>query len=232
MLQMQRFPAELFDANCYVVWSGKEVLVVDPGAGITAPVVEFLEYEGLQLASVLLTHGHADHVWEAAPLVSAAQAANVASSRVPVYITGPDRYFLQDPAGALGLSAANLDVVPWEIPVNVQQIDDLSFEPAANVHLRAIPAPGHSPGSAVFLVASADNGPGDLKAFSGDVVFAGSVGRTDLPGGDEDEMRQSLRTLCNVLDPRTTLYPGHGPHTTWQKELDTNAYVRRARRIG
>lgn len=68
--------------------------------------------------------------------------------------------------------------------------------------------------------------------LSGDVIFKGTVGRTDLLGGDEQEMRQSLRTLANVMDPSTTLLPGHGPQTTWAKELDANPFVRRAIRMG
>lgn len=109
--------------------------------------------------------------------------------------------------------------------------------------LRMVPAPGHTEGSAVFLGES----PLDIRvnnqsfyssdeavpwAMSADVLFKDSVGRTDLPGGDETQMRHSLRTISNALDPRTVLVPGHGPATTLADEIRSNQYLIRARRIG
>lgn len=223
MLNLLTVPSSFLDENCYVAWDSdaNEALVVDPGSGTAGPVAALLEERGLTVGAVLLTHGHGDHVWDAAAL---------AGPDKPVYITGPDAFFLDDPAGFLGMDPATYGLPPWEKPRDLRIINGFQFQPVPGVDLRLIPAPGHSPGSAVFLVGAA--GLADPLAFSGDVIFRGSVGRTDLLGGSEPEMRQSLRTLSNVMDPATTLLPGHGPQTTWAHELETNAYVRRAARIG
>ncbi len=225
MLQVRSVRATLFDANCYVLWedSKKLALVVDPGPGTAVQVQRILRDDELKLGAILLTHGHGDHVWEA-------QELSEAAGPVAVYYTQPDRFFLDDPAGALGIDLTPYGVTEWQRPETLREVEDLDFEPVSGLFIRVIPAPGHSPGSALFLV-GAEGLSGPL-ALSGDVVFAGTVGRTDLPGGDETEMRQSLRTLSNSLDPATTLLPGHGPQTTWAKELRSNPYVVRACKIG
>lgn len=229
MLEIRRIPAALFDANCYVTWEGAagadqpaRALVVDPGPGTAKAVKELLASEGVELGAVLLTHGHIDHVWDAAAVTE--------GTDVSVYIPDPDLFFLEDPAGMLGYSPQDFGLPAWQMPENVTPIKEVSFSPTPDLHVRMIPAPGHSPGSAVFLFAS--TGADDPQAFSGDVVFAGSVGRTDLPRGDEREMQQSLRTLANSVDPATTFLPGHGPSTVWSHEVRTNPFVRRALKVG
>lgn len=217
--------ASLFDANCYLLWDSelKVALVVDPGPGTSDAALEIVTQNQLTLGAILLTHGHVDHVWEAARLSDEA-------GQVPVYYTEPDGFFLEDPAGLLGFDPALLGLDSWEIPSTLHVIEDLDLGPVPGINLRVVPSPGHSPGSALFLVGA--TGLEAPLALSGDVVFAGSVGRTDLPGGDEYEMRQSLRTLSNALDPMTVLLPGHGPETTWRNELASNPYVQRACKIG
>lgn len=212
--------ASLFGANCYVIWpeGASQALVVDPGPGTAEAVAEVCNAKGLDVGAVVLTHGHIDHVWE---------AARVAGSDVPVLISGPDLFWLDDPGALLGYDSASFGLGPWERPALIEEISSLTFEPVEGIALRMVPTPGHSPGSAIFLFAGGRDDP--PMALSGDVVFAGSVGRTDLPGGDEQEMRESLRTLADALDPVTVLLPGHGPTTSWQRELDSNPFVRRAR---
>ncbi len=221
MLQVRQITSSLFDANCYVLWDedSKVALVVDPGPGTAGSVKELLRDSGLSLGAILLTHGHGDHVWEAA-------AVQEGSENIPVFVTAPDIFFMEDPAGMLGIVPEKFGMAPWNPPANVTPLEKVSLDPVPGIGIRVVPAPGHSPGSAFFLVGS----PGLTQplAFSGDVVFAGSVGRTDLVGGDEYEMRESLRTLAQVIDPATTLLPGHGPQTTWARELATNPYVVRA----
>lgn len=225
MLEVRAIPAALFDANCYVLWDteSRQALIVDPGLGTAQGVQQLLDAEGLVAAAVLLTHGHGDHVWEA-------EAVSEAGGGIPVYITEPDMFFLDDPAGLLGISTQKFGLGSWRKPELLTPISNLEFAPVEGINLRVIPAPGHSPGSAVFLVGA--QGLGAPLGLSGDVIFKGTVGRTDLLGGNEQEMRQSLRTLANVMDPATTLLPGHGPQTTWAKELDSNPFVRRATRMG
>lgn len=219
MIHIEAIKASLFDANCYVVWSdeSRAALVVDPGPGTADRVKDFCNARKVDPAAVLLTHGHADHIWE---------ADAVAGEALPVFIPEPDAYWLDNPAALLGIDAEWLQLPVWNKPTNIKRINSLDFEPVPGIPLRMIPAPGHSPGSAVFLIGMS---PGqNSMALSGDVVFAGSVGRTDLPGGDETEMRESLRTLAASLDPATRLLPGHGPLTIWADEQKNNAYVRRA----
>ncbi len=221
MLEIRQVVSTLFDSNCYVLWDtgAKSALVVDPGPGTAGRVQQILDQEGLELEAMLLTHGHGDHVWEAAAL-------QTGDTPVPIYITAPDVFFLDDPAGMLGIVPEKFGMAGWQKPKGLVPLEKVNLDPVPGIGLRVVPAPGHSPGSAFFLVGS----PGltEPLAFSGDVVFAGSVGRTDLLGGDEYEMRESLRTLAQVVDPATTLLPGHGPQTTWARELATNPYVVRA----
>ncbi|WP_043502104.1 MBL fold metallo-hydrolase [Georgenia sp. SUBG003] len=239
-----RTTTTVLEAHCYVVapHDGAEALVVDPGAGSAPEVRRLLADHGLRVGAVALTHGHADHLWDAAAVAGDA----------PVYVAPPDLYRLDDPAGALGEPLATmfreLAVEPWRRPADVRVLPGELFagggaEIVPGVVVRAVPAPGHTEGSTVLLLsgapvtqgvlpAGADVHPDvtghHLLALCGDVVFAGSVGRTDLPGGDEREMISTLRTLGSSLAPTTVLLPGHGPSTVLARELATNPHVRAA----
>lgn len=232
MLQIYRIPTDYLSANCYIIESDahERALVVDPGLGATRKVQATLERLGKRVGAVLLTHGHADHIWEAAR-VADLPGPDGSSSGAPIYLPGPDHYWLVDPVGQL--QSAGLDAlgVQWERPELVGEIPVGGWQILPGIALQMVPSPGHSPGSAIYVFAdSAQMENQNIEAFalSGDVIFAGSVGRTDLPGGDEEEMRESLRTLAYALNPATVLLPGHGPETTWHRELDTNPYVQRA----
>ena len=232
-------PTPFYGANCLVMVpdAGHGALVVDPSAGVRDRIRAVLEDEGTTVAGVLLTHGHPDHVWDAAEVSSWAGTAPA-----PVWIPGPDRYRLEDPMSLVQAPPEWLDT-PWVKPTGVRDTPVGPTEFVPGVTLRMVPAPGHTEGSALFI------GHCDLRvdlegrtvldapapvpfALSGDVLFAGSVGRTDLPGGDEVQMRHSLRTLANVIDPETLLLPGHGPSTTMARELASNPYLIRARALG
>lgn len=220
-MNIEVLKAAIFDANCYVLWAGDGpgALIVDPGPGTAEQIESLLADRGLEVGAVLLTHGHVDHVWD---------AKQVSGDAVPVYIPEADAYWLSDPLGGLQMRAEALGLGAWEAPAQVERLTSQTFSPVAGLTLRLVPAPGHSPGSSLFLIAvGADQQP---LALSGDVIFAGSVGRTDLPGGDEWVMRETLRTLSDVLDPATVLLPGHGEPTRWKEELETNPYVARAKR--
>ncbi|MFT0763365.1 MBL fold metallo-hydrolase [Scrofimicrobium sp. R131] len=227
-LQIETLPTDLFDANCYLLFEdgSDQVVVVDPGLGAFLQVNQRLSELGKRVGAVLLTHGHPDHVWEAA------QVAGLGGENTPTYIPGPDRDWLRDPLGQLGFDQLTELPTEWVEPERVEDAPTGSWEILPHIYLNLLPAPGHSRGSAVVLIGGQVVFDGqELQAptaFSADVIFAGSVGRTDLPGGDETEMRESLRTLANALDPHTVLLPGHGPKTTWGQELESNPYVRRA----
>lgn len=228
-----RCVAPVLETNCYVIAAGDggPAVVVDPGAGSAPLVRALLEAHDLTVGAVLLTHGHADHLWDAA----------VVAGEAPVHVGGPDLDRLEDPAGALGPALGEYFAAlagDWHRPVVVDDVPgrclrDGGAQVVPGVVVRAVPAPGHTEGSTVYLVAGPVEATGvlppgshDLVALTGDVIFAGSVGRTDLPGGDEKEMAATLRTLSRALPPGTALLPGHGPGTVLGEELRTNPFLR------
>ncbi|WP_043535219.1 MBL fold metallo-hydrolase [Actinomyces polynesiensis] len=239
-MHLSVIPTPFFGANCLVLVpeDGGAALVVDPSAGVLDAIRSTLDAHGVRVGAVLCTHGHPDHVWDAAEVASWAVDADEA----PVWVPGPDLPRMDDPLSWVPMRPEGLDLV-WRRPGDLRAVPAGTFEVVPGVVLLMVPAPGHTEGSAVFLgegaleVASG----GDVLvarsgsspwALTGDVLFAGSVGRTDLPGGDEVQMRHTLRTLANAVDPETLLLPGHGPWTTMRRELATNPYVARARQVG
>ncbi|HHT41387.1 MAG TPA: MBL fold metallo-hydrolase [Actinomyces sp.] len=238
-MRIERIESTIMAENAYVVTprDSRESLIVDPGFGTVGPIEKYLQENELEAKAVLLTHGHPDHVWDAAAF------------DLPVYIPKPDMYRLDDPMAYLPAAFGSLG--DWTKPTDVRPIPSQLIELVPGLPILMIPAPGHTEGSAIFLTSISGGDtletnaelPGTrtgLKelqttqplAFVGDVIFAGSVGRTDLPGGDETQMRQSLRTLANAVDPKTWMLPGHGPATHWAHEQETNPYVRRAKEVG
>ena len=239
-MRLHVIPSPFYAANGLVlVPSGAgTALVVDPSAGIQHLIREVLQTEGVSVGAVLLTHGHPDHVWDAAEV----STWGLDGITVPVYLPGPDMYRMDAPASFLPMSPPDF-VGEWVKPTDLREMPAESVELTLGVWIRMVPAPGHTEGSAVFL----GHSPLDIRvnnqsfyaneecvpwALSADVLFKDSVGRTDMPGGDETQMRHSLRTISNALDPNTILIPGHGPATTMADEIRSNQYLIRARRIG
>lgn len=212
------FPAGSWGTNCYVLATGpgEPCLIVDPGQESIDGVHDILREHRLLPAAVLLTHGHIDHVWSVAPLT--------AEFEVPALIHADDRYRLADPAGSsfsaareqlLAMTKNALELTePSEVRVFAGD-EDLSI---AGISLRARHAPGHTEGSSVFEIPQV--------MFSGDLLFAGSIGRTDLPGGDHDQMINSLRRVVLSADDDVTVLPGHGPQTTIGAEKAGNPFLR------
>ncbi|OKL47714.1 hypothetical protein BSR29_04730 [Boudabousia liubingyangii] len=244
-MRIERITAPLFAANAYLISHEGKGVVIDPGAGTAEKIKATAQANGVELVASLATHGHADHIWDAGNL------------EIPLYISEPDAYRLEDPikttAGSvLPMQSAIAPYLPWNPPKEVRIYEPETFTsattPAPGISFRGLPTPGHSEGSIILLLAGAPSenlefAQGDptfarpLKSedqlvFTGDLIFAGSVGRQDLPGGDVKEMRHSLRTFANVIDPRSVLLPGHGPLTTLEREIETNSYLRQARKIG
>jgi glyoxylase-like metal-dependent hydrolase (beta-lactamase superfamily II) len=223
------FPAQAFDTNCYVLapGPGEECVVVDPGIGVEETLREVLTSHRLRPAAVLLTHGHVDHVWSVTPVCGADTAA---------YIHADDRYRLANP-----LSETNPGLVAmleqqfgraatWTEPSNVVEIRDRARITLAGLDFDVLHAPGHTEGSVMFGVAQVPEAVGgqvdvDRTMLSGDVLFAGSIGRTDLPGGDHGAMQRSLRDVVLPLADTTLVLPGHGPATTMAHERRTNPYL-------
>lgn len=212
------FPAGSWGTNCYVLATGpgEPCLIVDPGQESIDGVHDILREHRLMPAAVLLTHGHIDHVWSVAPLTT--------EFEVPALIHADDRYRLADPAGSSfsaareQLLAMTKNALELTEPSEVRVFADDEVLSIAGISLRARHAPGHTEGSSVFELPEV--------MFSGDLLFAGSIGRTDLPGGDHDRMIESLRRVVLTADDEVTVLPGHGPQTTIGAEKAGNPFLR------
>ncbi|GLW67006.1 hydrolase [Actinomadura rubrobrunea] len=213
------FPAGSFAANCYVVApaAGEECVIVDPGQDAEAGIDELLREHRLKPVAVLLTHGHIDHVWSVAPVCGAKD--------VPAYIHPDDRDLLTDPAKGLGLGPGQelFGGLTLSEPDDVRELTDGAVIELAGLRITVNHAPGHTPGSVTFRTPAADDRPDVL--FTGDLLFAGSIGRTDLPGGSYEQILDSLARVCLPLPDDTAVLPGHGPQTTIGRERATNPFL-------
>lgn len=224
------FPAQAFDTNCYVLApaAGDECLIVDPGIGVEDTLREVLKEHRLRPAAVLLTHGHVDHVYSVTPVCGSDTAA---------YIHADDRYRLTDllaqtnPGLVAMLEQQFGQRATWTEPTNVVEIHDRMRLTLAGLDVEVLHAPGHTEGSVMFGLERVPEGIGgqaevDRTMISGDVLFAGSIGRTDLPGGSHDAMQRSLREVVLPLPDTTLVLPGHGPATTMAHERVTNPFLK------
>ena len=205
-----------FETNAYLLSSddGKECIVVDAPQGAAAKLLPLIKDRGLKLTHLLLTHGHWDHMCEAHAF--AAAGAEVLAHRADRELIEnieayKDRYLAMLPE----LSDADFQsvkVTTW--------LEDGSTFIAAGMSFEARHVPGHCPGSLLFYCVS------DQVAFCGDAIFRGSVGRTDLPNGNWNELLTSIRTRIYTLPNETVLHPGHGGRTTVGHEKQTNPYAK------
>jgi glyoxylase-like metal-dependent hydrolase (beta-lactamase superfamily II) len=207
------FPAAAFDTNCWVVAAaeGEECLVIDPGIGVEQQLDDVLREHRLKPVAVLLTHGHLDHTFSVAPVCGAKD--------VPAFIHPGDRELLADPVKGLSRESAQLfgGRLEWSEPSDVRLLDPAQPLALAGLELAVDFAPGHTPGSVVFET--------DRTLFSGDVLFAGSIGRTDLPGGSWEQMQESLARVILPRDDEIVVHTGHGPSTTIGRERLTNPFL-------
>ncbi|WP_091533390.1 MBL fold metallo-hydrolase [Microlunatus soli] len=227
------FPAGPLAANCYVLGTGDDdrCVVIDPGMDAAERLDTACQELGLRPSAVLLTHGHFDHV---------ADAATVADRYGAGCWIGPaDRPWLTDPLAALTPDFHPL-VADYADPATAREpATMLTAEPAtdgqfatldvAGLRIELIPAPGHTPGATLFRTPYHDeSGRYDLL-FTGDVLFAGTVGRTDLPGGDQPTMDRTLSSTVlsppSQLPDETVVLPGHGSQTTLGRERAGNPYL-------
>lgn len=212
------FPAEAFDTNCYVVApaAGEECVVVDPGYGVEQRLDEVVAEHRLRPVAVLLTHGHLDHTFSVTPVCGARD--------VPAYVHPDDRALVERPE--LGLSpqmVAMLGGLEWSEPDDVKPLADGETMRLAGLELTVDHAPGHTRGSVLFRLPADDDVP--EVCLAGDVLFAGSIGRTDLPGGDHATMVRTLRTKVLPLPDDMVVLPGHGPQTTIGRERRGNPFL-------
>jgi glyoxylase-like metal-dependent hydrolase (beta-lactamase superfamily II) len=210
-LQIHTIVSAPFDENTYVVWQTgrRDALVVDPGLEPDA-ILEFLNTHELTVAAILNTHGHADHI-------GGNQDVKNAFPSAPLIIGTGDAHMLTD-------ADANLSA-PFGFEVLSPPADRLVNEgdiiEIAGLRLEVFEVPGHSPGHVVFLQRGSP-----CLLFGGDVLFRGSIGRTDFPGGSQQQLLTGIRSKVYLLPADTVVYPGHGPVTTVGQERRTNPFVK------
>lgn len=210
-LQVRLIESAPFLENTYLVHlpGRAEAVVIDPGLEPEL-ILEALEENGLTVAAVLNTHGHADHIGGNAALKQVFPQA-------PLLIGAGDAIMLTD-------AEANLSA-PFGIPIVSPPADRLLQEGEtvefAGMRFAIREIPGHSPGHIVFVAQESQ----PIQVFGGDVLFQGSIGRTDFPGGSFEQLRDGIHRKLFTLPDETLVYPGHGPVTTVGKEKRTNPFV-------
>lgn len=206
-LAFERFVLGDFATNCYVIHNGKEAILLDP-ASPSLELKKWIEAQGLSVAFIVNTHGHIDHIGGNAFFKEAFPSAVLA-------IHDGDLVYLSRPDLNLSEEVSRPFVSP---------LPDLLFQGEAthflfgNTQVEVIATPGHTPGSICLFFSET------MWLFSGDTLFFGSVGRTDLPGGSFRELVASLERLFARFDDRVLVLPGHGPETTIGSERRSNAY--------
>ena len=217
------FPAGPWGTNCYVVATepGAECVVVDPGKDAAEGVAEVVREHRLKPVAVLVSHGHIDHMWCVAPVAGTYDAT--------AYVHPQDRHLLSNPMAGISADTAGMLLggsYEFAEPDEVSEVDDGASLELAGLSFVVDHTPGHTPGSITFRTPYDDAATGISQVmFSGDLLFAGSIGRTDLPGGDHPTMLRSLATKVLTLPDDIVVLPGHGEQTSIGRERASNPYL-------
>lgn len=221
------FPAGPLQANCYFVSRalGTECVIIDPGMDSVEGIKNVVREHNLKPAAVLVTHGHFDHMWCAQDIA--------ALYDIPVWIHPADRHLLSDPMAAISNESASMlrmqlgmtDVPDFAEPADVRDAEEGTVIEIDQMAFTVDHTPGHTPGTVAYRVDY--DGAADVSQlmFTGDFLFQGSIGRTDLNGGDHPAMVESLRTKVLPLADDIVVLPGHGPQTTIGSERATNPFL-------
>ncbi len=213
-LQIRTVVSLPFEENTYIVWlpGRKDCAVIDPGLE-PEPILEFLKEEGLEPAALLNTHGHADHI-------AGNGALKAAFPQAPLIIGANEAAMLTD--ARLNLSAGF--GFPIISPPADQTVREGDVVEAAGLKWEVLEVPGHSPGHVVFVLRTSPP-----TVFGGDVLFRGSIGRTDFPNSNGSLLLEGIRGKLFTLPGATIIYPGHGPVTTVAHEKRSNPYAGESR---
>ncbi len=213
--------ADFFATNCWIFApdKGSECFIVDPGMAIpdlVGPISQVLERHNLKPIATVVTHGHLDHTFSVTPLDE--------RYGLDTYIHPKDREFLENPQGILTPGGPTIPILEemgitsFKEPRSIRELTHgVTFE-IAGFSLKALHAPGHTPGSTVFIV-------DDEFLISGDVLFQNSIGNTSLRLGSASDMKKSIRNVILPLDDELIVLPGHGPETTIGRERKNNDYL-------
>lgn len=218
---LHTFEAGPWRTNCWILsaGAGSECIIVDPGMDALQRIAAKVDEQRLKPVAVLLTHGHIDHMFSVLPVASGYD--------IPAFVHPSDRGRIGDPYATMSADTRGMVKqlgVEFAEPSEVREVVDAERMSLAGFDFVVRHAPGHTQGSVVFETTH-DDAP---TMFSGDVLFAGSIGRTDLTGGDPAAMERSLRNVILVKPDEMVVHCGHGPSTTIGRERRTNPYLRLA----
>ena len=213
--------APYFETNCWILASAanNECIVVDPGIAepnLIPPIKRVLSQKNLKPVAVLLTHGHLDHTFSVTPLADGYD--------IPALIHKDDKGALTNPYQVISKGGPTeqllnaLGVNKFIEPKKVQILNGEEKIKIAGISLKVVHAPGHTAGSVIFEV-------DESYLISGDVLFAGAIGRTDMPSGSAEEMKKTLKNKILPLQDELIVLPGHGPQTTIARERKKNPYL-------
>lgn len=216
---LHTFEAGPWRTNCWIVGDdpGSECFIIDPGMDAVDRIRQVVGEQRLRPIAVLLTHGHIDHMFSVLPVAD--------GYGIPALIHGADRDRVGDPYATLGVETRQMVKalgVEFAEPAELVDLYDGFRQDVAGFDVLVRHAPGHTQGSVVFETMHN----GEPTLFSGDVLFAGSIGRTDLQGGDPEQMSATLRNVILPLPDAMIVHCGHGPSTTIGRERATNPYLR------
>lgn len=211
-MKIQKFEVNLFGENTYIIWdeASREAAVIDPGMTSDeefAAIESFLAENNLTLKAILLTHQHVDHIFGVEELKR--------KFGVPVVSHAADNMLGERSAEQARMFHLPIEVAPM---VPDQLLNDGDVVKLGDAEIYALHAPGHSPGSLLYYIPSAK------MLITGDVLFRGSIGRTDLVGGNYNQLLTSIHNKILTLPPSTVVYPGHGPSTTIADEMRSNPF--------
>lgn len=212
------FQAPMFATNCWVIatQAGAECVVIDPGMpDVSHQLLSILDEFNLKPVAVIATHGHLDHTFSIRPIADGYD--------IPTYIHSQDRMALLRPEKLLSSEfAATLAGMEFGEPKDVRELRNAQLLNLVGLSFTTIHAPGHTAGSLMFEVSNE-------LLISGDVLFAGTIGRTDSPTGSAKDMEETLRKKVLPLPDHLRVLPGHGPETTIARERKENPYLKSIR---
>jgi glyoxylase-like metal-dependent hydrolase (beta-lactamase superfamily II) len=218
---IESFPAGIWQTNCYIVATERnaECIIIDPGFNCADQVDQIVQDFNLKPVATLLTHGHLDHMWSVVPVANGYD--------IPAYVHASDKHLLADPlagisAETVAMLSESLNGISFVEPADVIEFNSRTRISIAGIEIDLIPAPGHTAGSTIFELCNDSQ-----TVFTGDVLFAGAIGRTDLPGGSSEQMDETLKSVILQLSDESIVLPGHGPTSTMEIERVNNPFLRR-----
>lgn len=225
-MYVRQLPLWITDTNCWIISksaSNTECILVDVPPS-PSEILSTLASNGLTPVAILATHGHIDHIGGAGT-ISRAKIGNYDRPDIPIYINNADKHMLVDPVGTSGmlgqeLLRSGLNVSPPEF---ISNLDDGDTFTGLGMKFTTIATPGHTQGSICLLTEEDETS--DKILFSGDHLFKGSIGRTDLPGGSFEMLVESMRSKIFPLDDDLAVLPGHGETTTIGMERTSNPFL-------